>query len=101
MLVHVLGGEPAVGSVGSVPVVVVVVVVVGGEGEVAGFAVAAEAAEAAAVVAAVVAVVAVLLGFAADLVVAVLVDVAASELAGEFGGQPQRPDRYQPVSAPE
>ena len=83
-------GEPAVGSVGPVPVAVE------GSAEVAGFAVAAEAAEAAAVVAAVVAV---LLGFAADPVVSVLVD-AASELAVEFGGQPQRLDRYQSVSVP-
>lgn len=92
MPVHVVGAEPAVGPV---------LVAVEGSAEAAGFAVAAEAAEAAAVVvaAAVVAVVAALLGFAADPAVSVLVD-AASELAVDFGGQPQRPDRYQSVSAP-
>ena len=88
-----LGVEPAVGSVGLVPVAVESLA------EVAGFVVAAEAAGAAAVVAAVVAGVAVLLGFAADPAVSVLVD-AASELAVEIGGQPQRPDRYQSVSVP-
>lgn len=89
MPVHGLGGEPAVGSVGLVPVAVE------GSAEVAGFAVAAEAAGAGAVavVAVVVAVVAVRLDFAADPAVSVPVD-AASELAVEFGGQPQRPDRH-------
>ena len=93
MPVRVVGAEPAVGFVGPV------LVAVEGSAEAAGFAVAAEAAEAAAVVAAVVAVVAALLGFAADPAVSVLVD-AAFELAVDFGGQPQRPDRYQSVSAP-
>ena len=88
-----LGVEPAVGSVGLVPVAVE------SSAEVAGFVVAAEAAGAAAVVAAVVAVVAVLLDSAAGPAVSVLVD-AASELAVEIGGQPQRPDRYQSVSVP-
>ena len=93
MLVAGLGEQPAVGFVGPVPAAVE------GSAEVAGFGEAAEAVEAAAVVAAVVAVVAVLLDFVADPVVSVLVAAAAaSELAVDYGGQPQWPDRHQSIS---
>ena len=97
MLVAGLGEQPAVGSVGPVPAAE-------GSAEVAGFGEAAEAVEAAAVVAAAaIAVVAVLLDFVADPVVSVLVVVAAavaaaSELAVDYGGQPQWPDRHQSIS---
>ena len=93
MLVAGLGEQPAVGFVGPVPAAVE------GSSEAAGFGEAAEAVEAAAVVAAVVAVVAVLLDFVADPVVSVLVAAAAaSELAVDYGGQPQWPDRHQSIS---